>query len=183
MDGTVSADGVQKENPSRFEAAVSEFEETPVVLVAYMLTQANRGYLVEGARCFPVVLEAEFHREAFALGQGPFDLRGGNVVCNHLYAIMFRRIARETTPPASKLQDLFAGCEGQFPADKVEFGFLGRGKVLCGPVPVGACVLHVGIEHGFVECIADVIVDLGNLDRLLLVLHLEFFRAIRNHFP
>jgi hypothetical protein len=74
MTGTVSADGVQKENPSRFEAAVDEFEETPIVLVAYMLTQANRGYLVEGARCFPIVLEAEFHREAFVLGPGPFDL-------------------------------------------------------------------------------------------------------------
>ncbi len=173
MDGTVSTDGMQKENPPRPEAAVGEFDETPVVLVAYMLAQANRGYLVEGARGFPVVLEAEFHGEAFALGTGPFDLRDGNVVCNHLYAIMFRRIARETTPPASELQDLFAGCEGQFPADKVELGFLGGGKVLGGPVPVSARVLHVGIEHGFVECIADVVVDLGNLERALLALPVE----------
>ena len=109
----VSADGVQQENPARFEAAVGEFEKTPVILVADMLAQPDRDHLVEGARGFTVVLEAKLHGEAFALFPGPFDLRGGNVVGNHLHAIALGRIAREPAPPASELEDPLAGREVQ----------------------------------------------------------------------
>ena len=86
---------------------------------------------------------------------------------------MFRRVPRETAPPAPELEDPLAGPEGQFAACEVELGLLGGGKIPRGPVPVGARVLHIGVEHRLVKGVADVVVDLGDLLRSVFVLPVQ----------
>ena len=70
--------------------------------------------------------------------------------------------APETTPD---VEDGESGLQSELAADERHLGTLGLLQGL-DVLPVGAAILHVRIEHGLVEVVADIVMVLGRLRAL-----------------
>jgi len=67
------------------------------------------------------------------------------------------RIADETPPAATDIENAHAWFQLDLPADEFQFRLLGSGEIDGLVVPIGTAVGHVFVEHAFKEIIADII--------------------------
>ena len=91
---------------------------------------------------------------------------------HHRTAVLAGRILRKASPPASEFEDTVALAKLQLPADQLQFLFLCLRQCMH-PLPVGAGVLHVRVQHLFVKVVVQIVVLLRHSLGELFILHIE----------
>ena len=154
-------DGVQQKQPIVIEAAARDFHVVPVIPVTDVLEHADAGDAVELLVDVSIVLQANVYRQSLAPRSCQLGLLSRDRHANGLDAIMFGGIAHQAAPTTADVEQPHAGFESEFAADERELVIL-RFLQRFGPFPIAAGVGHVVVEHGLVEIIVEIVVDLGH---------------------
>ena len=165
----VRPDGVVQHHPVVDEETVARLEEGAEVAGPDMLHHPDRGDAIELPLHLPVILLQDRHRQPDSVLAGEGDLFDRRADAGDLHVVATGRELGEATPAAADVEQPHSGLELELAADQVELCLLGGIEVV-GIAPVRARVDHPFVEHPLEQVVADVVVSLGVLLRLLFVL-------------
>ena len=119
-----------------------------------------------------VILQTDINVETLTALPGHFLLFGRNGYADHADAVVLRHKIRQTAPATADIQHTHAGLQLQFLANQTQFILLGFFEG-CRLFPVGAGVLHEGIQHAAEQIVTEVVVLFAHDPRPLFALQIE----------